>query len=64
MELIRLALFTWFGAESGEETHCLCEVIRINGGCNGHGGFSSAMFDVVYMTLSTKCKSVKAEALC
>ena len=64
MELIRLALSACFGAESGEETCCLCEVIRINGGYLGHDGFSSAMFDVVYMTLYTKCKSVKAEALC
>lgn len=64
MELIRLALAACFGAESGEETCCLCEVIRINSGYLGHDGFSSSLLDVVYMTLSTKCKSVKAEALC
>lgn len=63
MELSRLALAACFGAESGEETCCLCEVIRINSGYLGHDGFR-AMFDVLYMTLSTKCKSVKAEALC
>ena len=42
MELIRLALSACFGAESGEETCCLCEVIRINSGYLDRNGFSSA----------------------